>query len=109
GWARWRSRPRGGHPPVHEQQAVVAFLLVSVTAVGAGAFCEPARPRRIAHVHDRRPVRRGDVGDVRAVTPNDDLTTARTVEVTDLLDAVGVAHSSSPGAEDGRPHRPRAQ
>src|SRR2546421_2706701 len=83
--------------------------LVRVHAGGNRDLGELARPRRIAHVHDRRPVRRGDVGDVRDLTTNDDLTTARTVEVADLLDAVGVAHSSSPEAEDGRPHRPRAQ
>src|SRR2546427_1588745 len=100
---RWARRPTTA------QALAQRARMILVHAGGNRDLGELARPRRIAHVHDRRPVRRGDVGDVRDVTPHDELTTARTVEVADLLDAVGVAHSSSPEAEDGRPHRPRAQ
>src|SRR5207244_11695517 len=51
---------------------------------------------RIAHVDDRRSVRRLHVADERRRAAHDHLTAARTIEVPDLLDPARLAHSRVP-------------
>src|SRR3989475_6034567 len=63
---------------------------------------QPPRGRGVAHVDERRPVRRVHVGDERDVAADHHLPATRAIEVADLSDSDAVAHDRG-GREPGAP------
>jgi len=87
---------RGGFA-VDEHHVVHHAHLVRVDVGRDRELRELARIGGVGDVDDRRPVRRLHVRDVRGGAADDDLTAARTIEVTNRLDAARVCHGCLPG------------